>query len=102
DLGRYPDEHEAVAQRERRGHDRAALLEAFREQGLIGDEAPSGEAFALAAHSFLARTGAGLVVPQLDDILGETAPVNVPGTTLEYPNWRRRYGRTIEDLAAGE
>ena len=101
ELGLYPSDDEAGAQRDRREKDRQALLQAMRQQGLIGSDSLSPDAFARAAHAFLARTGAALVVPQLDDILGETEPVNVPGTTTQYPNWRRKYGQTLEELAAG-
>ena len=102
ELGLYPSEDEAEAQRKRREKDKQALLQSMRQQGLIGSEPLSPDAFAQAAHAFLARTGAALVVPQLDDILGETEPVNVPGTTTQYPNWRRKYGQTLEELAGGQ
>ena len=39
---------------------------------------------------------------QLDDILGERAPVNVPGTSTEYPNWRRKLGPTLDSLLDDE
>jgi 4-alpha-glucanotransferase len=53
-----------------------------------------------AAHAFLARTGAAIAMAQLDDITLETEPVNVPTTSDEYPNWRRRYAVDLEDLDA--
>ncbi len=31
----------------------------------------------------------------LDDILGEVVPINIPGTDLEYPNWRRKYSEEL-------
>ena len=34
----------------------------------------------------------------LDDVLGEHKPVNIPGTDREFPNWRRKYSRKIEDF----
>jgi 4-alpha-glucanotransferase len=36
---------------------------------------------------------------QLDDILVERTPVNVPGTSTQYPNWRRKLSTTVEALA---
>ena len=62
----------------------------------------SGEQFVIAAHEFLARSGSAVVVPQLDDLLGETDQVNVPATFLEHPNWRRKYSMTLEQIASGE
>ena len=72
------------------------------EQNLISaDGEISVEDFALAAHAFLSRTECALVVPQLDDLFDEAEPVNVPGTFLQYPNWRRRYSHAIESLEHG-
>jgi 4-alpha-glucanotransferase len=101
-LGLYPSDDEARSQRERRERDRASILEAIRKEGMLLDHGDiSAEQFAVAAHEFLGRSGAALAVSQLDDLLGEADPVNVPATFLEYPNWRRRYGGTLEEVAAG-
>ncbi len=40
--------------------------------------------------AFLFRTRARLLALGLEDILGVERQVNVPGTHLEYPNWRHR------------
>ena len=45
-----------------------------------------------AALERLAASDAYLVVADLDDLLGETAPHNVPGRVLES-TWRRRLPR---------
>lgn len=34
----------------------------------------------------------------LDDLIGEEMPINIPGTIDEYPNWRRKYAISIDDL----
>jgi 4-alpha-glucanotransferase len=36
---------------------------------------------------------------QLDDLTDEVDPVNVPATSEEHPNWRRRHSLTLEELA---
>ena len=46
----------------------------------------------------LARTPARLVALQIEDILGLVDQPNLPGTTGEYPNWRRRLPIPAEDL----
>jgi 4-alpha-glucanotransferase len=51
-----------------------------------------------AAYRFLAGSPAGLVLIQLDDALGELDQANVPGTDVEYPNWRRKSSVAVEDL----
>jgi 4-alpha-glucanotransferase len=102
-LGLYPSDAEFNTQRQRRERDRKAILEAFRSQGVLPQNgAISTEQFALAAHQFLARVSTGLVVVQLDDITGEVDPVNVPATSTEHPNWRRKYAKTIEALASDD
>jgi 4-alpha-glucanotransferase len=55
-----------------------------------------------AAYRFLARTPARIVLVQLDDILGELDQINLPGTFHEYPNWRRKNGIALEDIAGDE
>jgi 4-alpha-glucanotransferase len=39
-----------------------------------------------------------LAMVQLDDLIGETEPVNIPGTYREYPNWRRKLALPIEEI----
>jgi len=98
-LGLFPDEGEAASQDELRRRGRAALLEALRAQGLLparGD--PDFMALSRAAHAFLARTPSLLAMVQLDDLTAELDPVNVPATSEEHPNWRRRQSRTLEEL----
>jgi 4-alpha-glucanotransferase len=50
------------------------------------------------------RTGAGdrrlrAGERQIDDLTDEADPVNVPATSDEHPNWRRRLSTTLEELA---
>jgi 4-alpha-glucanotransferase len=95
-------ENDIVQQRD---HDRDMLLSALREQG-INPAHPSAplepytDELGQALHLYLARSSAALVALQIDDLLGMTDPVNVPGTFAEYPNWQRKVTATIEDMAA--
>jgi 4-alpha-glucanotransferase len=36
---------------------------------------------------------------QMDDLTGQTHQANLPGSTTEYPNWRRRMVQALEDSA---
>ena len=47
---------------------------------------------------FLARSPAETVLVNLEDLWDEERSQNVPGTSSERPNWRRKAKRTIEDL----
>ena len=50
-----------------------------------------------AVAAFLAATPSRLVVIALDDILGVTDQINIPGTVEQHPNWRRKLPVAIED-----
>ena len=41
-----------------------------------------------------------MVLLQADDLAGETAAVNLPGTDRERPNWRRKVGVDADALWA--
>ena len=51
-----------------------------------------------AIHAELARSDAGLVLAQLDDLLGQPDSVNLPGTSTERPNWNRLTNATLEQI----
>jgi 4-alpha-glucanotransferase len=93
------------------------LLEAFAAAGEIGGSAGDYEALhhivdtkpddshaydplVRAAYRYLAASPAKLVLISLDDALGEFEQVNVPGTFVEYPNWRRKNCIGLEDIAS--
>ena len=99
-LGLYPSSDEATSQRERRERDRSNLLRALRQQRLLShEEEPDAGALARAVHTWLARTKSVLAMAQIDDLTDEIEPVNVPTTSLEHPNWRRRISLTLREMA---
>lgn len=110
-LGLFADAAMHAAEAARRAPERQGLLTLFDELGLRpADATPDGardgapadggvcDAVAAALHATVARCNAMLALVQLDDIGGETAPVNIPGTYREYPNWRRKLSFALEDL----
>jgi 4-alpha-glucanotransferase len=96
-IGRVDSEHSMHAALTERAKDRERLAEAI---GLPHGDTADEKDVVCALHAFLARTQAAVAIAQLDDITLEREPVNVPCTRDEYPNWRRRYGMELEDLAA--
>ncbi|MBB5047298.1 4-alpha-glucanotransferase [Rhodopseudomonas rhenobacensis] len=94
-LGLYPTPEETLSQGVRRD---AQRLKVLRMLDLEDVEPISAAAFSEAVHRFLGRTASVLAVTQLDDLLDEHDPVNVPATSHEHPNWRRRYAHSIDSL----
>jgi 4-alpha-glucanotransferase len=100
------------AERAARAHERRRLLGLLEAHGLLPPElAPvmRGEAeppidlpasLTVAVHRFIARTPSRLVAASADDLAGALDQVNIPGTVNEHPNWRRKLGVAIDDIAA--
>jgi len=76
--------HERAAARMQ---EKARLDEALRNAGFEGD--PIG---------FLLSTPCALAIVNQEDLTGEMEQQNLPGTTHEYPNWRRKMKVAVEDL----
>jgi 4-alpha-glucanotransferase len=86
------------ARRERR-RDRTRLLRLLQRSGLVQSGTPPEQPeLALALHRWLARTPAALLLVQLEDLAQALEQPNLPGTTDEHPNWRRRLESEIEPL----
>jgi 4-alpha-glucanotransferase len=47
---------------------------------------------------FLASTPSKLMVLNQEDLLKQVEQQNLPGSTDEYPNWRRKMKCTVEEL----
>jgi 4-alpha-glucanotransferase len=102
-LGFYADPAVGVRARDQRREDRARLLRALRREGLWPGEQGMPEysaELARAVHVYLARSAAALVTVQLEDMTGMLEPVNIPGTSTEYPNWTRRMTASAADIFA--
>jgi len=104
-LNLYPSVESVVQVRAERDSDRRALLDALRLEGLAPAEPqePTGAftpELAQALHLYLARSSAALAAVQIEDLLGMIDPVNVPGTSHEYPNWQRKLNADLEDIVA--
>jgi 4-alpha-glucanotransferase len=68
-----------------------ALRHALQQHGLDSAD------FAAVAR-YLADTRSRLLVVSMEDVLGLRDQVNLPGTTHEHPNWRRRLPVALEEL----
>lgn len=89
DLGTVSDAEVAVRPKER-----ASLWQAFTEADVISGDAPpptDTDPIVDAAIGFVARAPGPLAIVPLEDIVGTTEQPNLPGTTDQHPNWRRRF-----------
>ncbi|MFI5215720.1 MAG: 4-alpha-glucanotransferase [Candidatus Limnocylindria bacterium] len=85
--------------------ERAASAQALEDrliaERLLRARRPSPSELAVAVSAFLARTPCPLVALSLDDALGESVPVNLPGVGPEaHPSWTRRMSGSLERLPA--
>jgi 4-alpha-glucanotransferase len=99
-VGQIPDDASFDAARSARRADHEALLGRLRADGLLAPEGePDAATLCAALHAFLAASPAALVAASLDDLAGETEPVNVPGVSVEqHRSWSRRMARALESL----
>ena len=91
------DSDEAVQAKGKRQRTVAALRRLSDDESSGPDTA---EALSLLRRclAVLARSRAGLLVVTLEDLWLETQPQNVPGTSWEHPNWRRKARYGLEEL----
>ena len=92
------DEEQARGERERREATRRELEELVRRRG-EGDEPPDDQEVLRRLLEHLAASPARLMLVNLEDLWGETEPQNVPGTTDERPNWRRKARLGFEEFS---
>jgi 4-alpha-glucanotransferase len=101
-VGQIPHDESLANERARRDRDRQHLIELLiGERLLAGDirDRPSFEELCIAVHRFLAATPSPLIGVMLDDLAGETEPVNIPGVGADrHEAWSRKMGRTLEAI----
>ncbi|WP_034917635.1 4-alpha-glucanotransferase [Erwinia sp. 9145] len=106
-LGVYPDKAVLQALCQQRARQKQALLEALHQYGCLpkrsGKKASVMEMTPVlnrALHRFIADSNSALLGLQPEDWTGMEKPVNVPGTTDQYRNWRRKLNVTLEEMFA--
>jgi 4-alpha-glucanotransferase len=98
DTGLLTDQA-AVRALEDRSLERDALVERLSAEGGLSGRDPDAHAIIRSTHEFLCATPSLMVALSLEDVAGETEPVNVPGVDHEaYPSWTRRLAASIESL----
>jgi 4-alpha-glucanotransferase len=106
DAGLLPDESAYQNMRADRAREKQKLLDLLWELKLLPDWFPRdasqvpelvGELHN-AIVGFLASTPSKLMVLNQEDLLKQAEQQNLPGSTIEYPNWRRKMKCTVEEL----
>ena len=104
-LDLFPNENMFTEQMRERSFDRDRLLQALANDTLLSqaavdayrESATIDEALIEAIHRFLARTHSMMLIANLEDLLGQTQQINLPGTDRDlYPNWRRKLPLLLE------
>ena len=88
-------------ERKERAQDRKGLWDAFRKSGVTteSEPPPSQPSPAVdAAIAFTVQSPAPLALFPVEDVLGLAEQPNLPGTTDEHPNWRRRLDKPSAEL----
>jgi 4-alpha-glucanotransferase len=97
ELGLLPSEASAEKLVHERALDRLRLHDRLVSEGLLpADQPVAARSLREGIHEFIARTPCTLAMVQIEDVFGELEQANLPGTTTEHPNWRRRLHRPIE------
>jgi 4-alpha-glucanotransferase len=111
-LDLYPGPEARDADQANRERERRLLVDALSREGVLPPdiaESLFGEAgpqyrpeLSEAVHRFVGRSGARFVLAQIEDACGELEQVNLPGTTDEHPNWRRKLSLPVEQILHNE
>jgi 4-alpha-glucanotransferase len=102
-VGAIPSDEAAEGQGQERERSKRAMLERLAADGVLPspDEPADPAELRGAIHRFLCATPAALVGLNLDDLVGETEPVNLPGVSPDrYPSWTRKLEIPVERLDA--
>lgn len=108
-LGLYPDEEVLRGLYQDRERAKQGLLEALHKQGCL-PKRTGHRASRMAMTStlnrgmqrYIADSNSALLGLQPEDWLGMAAPVNIPGTSYQYKNWRRKLDTTLEKMFADD
>jgi alpha-1,4-glucan:alpha-1,4-glucan 6-glycosyltransferase/4-alpha-glucanotransferase len=93
------DDASARHEMDRRRATREAVIAFLRDAGFVTGLSADPKAVLRGLLAFLSGNPAKLVLINLEDLWLESEPQNVPGTTTERPNWRRKCDYAFETLS---
>lgn len=105
DLGLYPTEEILSTLYASRHENKQSILDTLHGHGSVDDSVGRDveytgmtEALNFGLQTHMATGSSALLSLQLEDWLQMDKPVNIPGTFDEYPNWKRKLNRNLEDI----
>jgi 4-alpha-glucanotransferase len=105
DLGLYPTDEILSTLYASRHENKQAILDTLHGHhsvnGEVGHDAHQvamSKALNFGLQVHMAGGSSALLSLQLEDWLEMDKPVNIPGTFKEYPNWRRKLTRNLQDI----
>ncbi|WGE33195.1 4-alpha-glucanotransferase [Actinobacillus genomosp. 1] len=102
-FGVYPSEKVLNILKQSRHFNKEAIRQAVEKaQDLAKDSEGVSLQFVHQLQNYVADTNSALFGTQPEDWLNMLEPVNIPGTSTEYPNWRRKLSVTIEEIFANQ
>ena len=93
------DESQALSETENRRRMKRNLIEYLRKQKLIFSEVVDNYSLLKACIAHLGSSNAKTVMVNIEDLWQELRPQNVPGTSTERPNWRRKTALTFDEFS---
>lgn len=99
----YPNKAVFRKLKEERAYDRLNIRTAVENlMELEPNEVGVTMKFTHQLQRYVAHTNSALFGTQPEDWLNMLEPVNIPGTSTEYPNWRRKLSATTEEIFANK
>ena len=104
-LGLYPTDEILSTLYTSRHENKQSILDTLHghhsvndEVGRNGHNVAMSKALNFGMQLHMAAGSSALLSLQLEDWLEMDKPVNIPGTFNEYPNWRRKLSRNLQDI----
>ncbi len=104
-LGLYPTDEILETLYTSRHEDKQEILNSLHGHHSVGEDVGHdvnytgmNQALNFGLQTHMATGSSALLSLQLEDWLQMDKPVNIPGTFDEYPNWRRKLSRNLEDI----
>jgi 4-alpha-glucanotransferase len=101
DLGLIPPS-DLPREKRRRAQLRKNLVAFLRSKKLLTKNSVRSRDILIAILKFLAQSPSETVLVTLEDLWGEERSQNVPGTSFERPNWRRKASQSLEEITTSK